>query len=279
MTLIRPAIVYSTIDPVGVRASQVILSRLGGRESSCSLASKCYELIPGIKLAGYDVDDVMFEFLDITPDPTADAIIVLSRHESSSKIKSLTVHFPGNPSDEARLGGNPRELSYAPADLGRTLLVAYFREAEAAGLLGEYGVTLEATHHGPSGNKKPVVFIEIGSTETEWSDRRALNAMTNAIQRALETGPSPCIPAIGFGSTHYPRSFTSIELREDVCFGHIISKHAIRSLAGDIISQAVTKTLPGGARKAYIEKSSVKSSLRGLVTRELASLGIETIEL
>jgi len=63
-------------------------------------------------MAGFDVDDVNMEFLDVTPDPDAYAIIVLSRHESSSKTKSLTVHYPGNPTDEARFGGRPREMAH-----------------------------------------------------------------------------------------------------------------------------------------------------------------------
>ncbi|MGC9210135.1 MAG: D-aminoacyl-tRNA deacylase [Acidilobus sp.] len=276
--MIRPAIVYSTADPVGIRASRMLLEKLGGRKSSCPLASICHELTPGVMLAGFDVDDVMFEFLDRTPDETADAIIVLSRHESSSKAKSLTVHFPGNPSDEARFGGRPRELSYAPADLGKALLTAYLREAESSGLLSEYDVTLEATHHGPTSNRKPVVFIEIGSTEAEWSDERALRAMVNAVEVAIEAPPPSCVPAVAFGSTHYPKQFTSIELREDVCFGHIVSKHFIPYLADDVISQAVMKTLPGGAKRAYIERGSVKSSKRRALWEGLVRLGVEVVE-
>ncbi len=230
-------------------------------------------------MGGYVLDDVLFEFLDRSPDPAADAVVVLSRHESSSGKKSLTVHFTGNPTDDAKFGGRPRELSYAPASLGMALLTSYLREAEALGLSGEYEVTLEATHHGPTGNAVPVVFIEIGSTQAEWSDGRALEAMALTMESALR-GPVPdCTPAVGFGSTHYPKPFTSIELRGEACFGHVISKHAIASLSDDVITQAVRKTLPGGAKVAYVERSSVKSAAREALSRSLSSLGVEVREI
>ena len=38
--------------------------------------------------------------------------------------------------------------------------------------LHDYKVTMEATHHGPL-IEKPCIFIEIGSTEAEWTDRIA----------------------------------------------------------------------------------------------------------
>ncbi len=274
----RIAIAYSTLDPVGVRVSELIALRLGARQSSCPMATRCLELGDGVVMGGFGVDDVLFEFLDRSPDPSAEAVIVLSRHESSSRTRSLTVHFTGNPTDEARFGGRPRELSYAPADLGMKLLEAYAREAESLGLRGEYEVTLEATHHGPTGNSMPLVFIEVGSTEAEWSDRRALEAMASAVESALAGTVPSCTTGVGFGSTHYPRTFTSIELRGEACFGHIISKHAVGSLSDDVISQAVRKTLPGGARVAYIERGSVKSAARAALAKALSNLGVEVRE-
>ena len=34
----------------------------------------------------------------------------------------------------------------------------------------DYEITIEATHHGPTSLKKPLLFIEIGSTEKQWAD-------------------------------------------------------------------------------------------------------------
>ena len=230
-------------------------------------------------MAGFDVDDVNMEFLDVTPDPDAYAVIVLSRHESSSKTKSLTVHYPGNPTDEARFGGRPRELAYAAADVGLVLLRAYAKRAEESGLLNEYEVTLEATHHGPTGNRKPLAFIEIGSTQAEWSDRRALEALADAVIEAISAETlGSCRPAIGLGSTHYPRPFTIMELRGEACFGHIISKHALKEVRDDVIAQAVQKSSPGGAREAVIEKSSVKSALRQQLKDVLSAVGVTVRE-
>jgi D-aminoacyl-tRNA deacylase len=41
----------------------------------------------------------------------ASLIIFASKHSSKEKINSLTVHCTGNPSNEARLGGRPKELA------------------------------------------------------------------------------------------------------------------------------------------------------------------------
>ena len=41
----------------------------------------------------------------------ASIIIFASKHSSKEKINSLTVHCTGNPSNEVRLGGRPKELA------------------------------------------------------------------------------------------------------------------------------------------------------------------------
>ena len=269
----RVAIVYSKLDPVGVAVSKMIAGE-GFRRSDCALAVECFESGEGVKLAGYNVDQVLFEFLDASPDPGADAVIVLSRHESSSKVRSLTVHFTGNPGPEAPFGGRPSELSYAPADLGLSLLRHYREAAEDRGIVDRYEVTYEATHHGPTSNSKPVVFIEIGSSPEEWGDPTAQAAMAEAVLASVRDPPPPCAPTVGLGSTHYPAKFTAEALERGTCFGHMLSKHSLKAMSQGVLRQAVEKSLPGGAREAAVEKKGVGSELRSRILDELRSLGV-----
>lgn len=230
-------------------------------------------------MASFDVDQVLFEFLDVTPDPSADAVIVLSRHESASGRPSLTVHYTGNAGAEAQFGGKPGELSYAASDVGLELLKAYHASASSLGLLSSYSLSYEATHHGPTSNMKPLVFIEIGSSEAQWSDPRALRALVDAVLYVLENGVKRCEPVVGVGSTHYPSNFTKLALEMDTCFGHILSKHALKALAPGVLEQAIDKSSPGGARGLVVDAGSLNSRSRSYVMSYARSRGLNVSEI
>lgn len=122
--------------------------------------------------------------------------VFLSRHASASGAPCLTVHPIGLPSptttaeDAARYGGRIG-VAVPP---GRRLASLYRRlyqlKKESAGSVSVpegFGVSLEATHHGPY-LRAPSLFIEIGSTEAEW-------ARTDAAEVTLTltlTQPEPC---------------------------------------------------------------------------------------
>lgn len=270
------SVVFSLRDPVGVKASKILINLVGAKPAECPAAPICYRAESSV-IAGFDVDQTEFEFLDKTPEPNADAAIVLSRHESESGKKSLTLHFTGNPTAKAPFGGRPAELSFAPAPLAKALLRRYYYHAKDLGLLEAYSISLEATHHGPTTNRKPLVFIEIGSTIREWNDELALKAMANAVADVIQSSEAPqeCSPVLGLGSTHYPAKFTELELSSEICMGHILSKHVLGELAPGVLRQAAEKSLPKGARVALIEKKSVNSSIRKALMDELSSMNVE----
>jgi D-aminoacyl-tRNA deacylase len=272
----RFAIVYSIEDPAGSGAAKRLAELVGAEKGECLLAVDCKILSNGCYLAGYKGSQVEFEFLDETPDPGADAIIVLSRHASSSGRPTLTTHHTGNPTSEAALGGEPATLAWSAPPLSRLLLSLYREEAMERGLLDKYEVSLEATHHGPTSNRKPLVFIEIGSTPEEWRDPTAQEAMAAAVARALESSLPECKPAAGFGGTHYPIKFTRLHLEGEYCMGHIIPKYAFnRGVPDNVIVQAVKKTWPEIPRIALIEKKSLKGVHRRRVEEILSEMGVE----
>ncbi len=274
----RLAIAYSLGDPVGSSASRILVELDGGDRVECPGAVECYRLSNGAYMAGFREDVVNLEMLDDSPDPGTEAIIVLSRHRAESGRKSLTVHHTGNPG-KAAYGGEPGRLAVSYPALSRLLLATYRRKAEEAGIAGEYSIVLEATHHGPTRPRKPVVFIEVGSTPREWGDERALRVMAETVLEVLGSSLPECKPAAGFGGTHYPEKFTRIHLEGEYCLGHIIPKYVFQQgVDPSVIVQAVERTYPQPAQAALIEKKSLKSVHRRLVEDVLSRRSVDVVK-
>lgn len=270
----RLSIVYNIRDPAGRGAAEKLLQILDWKQAACTGAQTCYEIPNTAVLAGYDTEQVYFDFLDESPDPDADAIIVLSRHSSSSATASLTTHHAGNPTSKT-LGGEPYKLSTSAPPLSKALLSKYRETACSRGLLGEYDLTLEATHHGPTKPMKPIVFIEIGSIEENWRDERAHWAMAEAVARIVEEGIGDCTPAVGYGDTHYPKKFTRLHLESEYCLGHIIARYALRNINRKVIVESVEKTWPRRPEIAFIQRKSGNAELRNMIVSIMDELGVE----
>jgi D-aminoacyl-tRNA deacylase len=273
------AIVYSLGDPAGSGAASELTSALG-RGEACQLprpGARCtlYRDLR-VLVAGFSDDVVHFEFLDdVMVGFNISAYIVLSRHSSASREPTLSIHHPGNPGPEAAHGGRPRELAIAFPRLAKALLVAYYRAARQLGLLSEYKLTLEATHHGPTSLRRPIVFIEIGSSEDRWRDRRAQQALAEAVAEAVVAEKLPaCKPVVGLGDTHYPRVHTRLMLETDMCYGHILAKHSLGYVDETIIRQAVEKSVDP---IAAIVVQKVPSRVRRLVERLASELSIQLV--
>jgi D-aminoacyl-tRNA deacylase len=239
------AIVFSYQDPAGVGTAEALKSMSSHAECSLRRARSCWILRDyDVVLAGFEEDDIYFDFLDEVFEGRVDGYIVLSRH--SGGRPSLTVHHPGNPGPEAPYGGKPRSLPPAWPSLAAHLLRTYRRVAEERELTGEFQVTLEATHHGPTELSKPIVFIEIGSSEREWVRRDAHEAMAETVLRVLREGPKAVEcreTVIGVGDTHYPVKHTRNVLEKDYCYGHIFSKHVLQYLDENILAMAVQQSV------------------------------------
>ncbi len=270
----RYSIAYSLRDPAGSGVAKILAEILDAVPAKCPRARKCFRLSSGVLLGGYDDDTINLEFIDQTPDPEADAVIILSRHSATSGRPSLTTHHTGNPTDRV-YGGEPYTLSWSAPPLSKALLTSYKIEAGRLGLLNEYEVTLEATHHGPTKPRKPLVFIEIGSTPDRWIDKRAQEAMAKAVANVLNSPLPDCIIAVGFGEPHYPIKFTKMHLDSEYCMGHIIPKYALPLTKREVIEQAIRKTWPQEPVKAFIQKKSVRSKYRRELISILEEMGVE----
>ena len=180
------------------------------------------------------------ENLDLDKINQYDFIIFASKHKSEKQEKTLSLHSPGNWRDNV-FGGQKRKVCRGSALFQKQafeLLVKNRNEHH----LNDYGVTLEATHHGPL-IEKPCVFIEVGSTETEWTDRRAGFVVALTIKEVIEKfeeNPYNEV-AVAVGGPHYCQNFNKIQSNSNVAFCHVIPKYVL-PLTKEIIKEAIEKT-------------------------------------
>ena len=169
-----------------------------------------------------------------------DFVIFASKHQSSEKIKALSIHAPGN-WKKNEFGGKSETICPTSAQFLKQTFETLNKNAKEH-YLTDYQVTLECTHHGPL-IQKPCIFIEIGSTETEWKDRRAGFVIAKTIRDIIQNfkeNPYNEI-AIGIGGPHYCPNFNKIQLNSNFAVSHIIPSYAL-PLTEEMVKQAIEKT-------------------------------------
>ncbi len=270
-------IVYSVEDLAGKGIADFILRFIKGREIQLagSVVSWFLDELNAF-LVGFKEDVIYLDFLDDVL-PNVSFYVVLSRHKASSGIKSLTVHHTGNPTESADMGGRPKELSIANP-IFSYLTLRKLSEL-VVGRLSDFEVVYEVTHHGPTSLQKPLTFVEIGSSEVEWSHEKAHEVVGVSVINALRELRSSvsCIPTVGFGGPHYADGFTKRALKYGECYGHIISRYAIKEIreVGElkhIVRESVSRSKPAPIKAVVSRK--IGSEPRTTVVEELRSLGI-----
>jgi D-aminoacyl-tRNA deacylase len=174
--------------------------------------------------------------------PDSNAFIFLSRHSSKSGIPTLTCHFTGNFSDNNQYGGHPRELGICHPSLQKQFIKDItYRQHSAP----DYEITIEATHHGPTSLKKPLLFIEIGSTEKQWADRQAASFVCDSLIPILtgKISETRCrTVGIGLGGTHYPRKFNEVLLETEFGLATVVPRHNLNWIDESMIDQMLSKS-------------------------------------
>lgn len=167
-------------------------------------------------------------------------IVFVSRHSSEKGIPTLSVHTPGNLTDEAKFGGIPRKVSISPASAMKDCLAEMMRLKEERRL--EYEVSYECTHHGPCLDV-PGMFAELGSSPSQWRDLKAAEAVAQAVMYAVsrQSKQSEYQAVLGIGGPHYNDKFTKIALETKWAFGHIIPKYAVGQVDYSIVEQCVER--------------------------------------
>lgn len=258
-------IAYSIKDPAGSGVAEYIIKEIKPRNTQiCDGAETCLRG-ENFVLAGFREDVIYFDFLDYRILNDIDFYVVLSRHSSEAGVKSYTIHTTGNFSHEAPFGGRPRELGIAYPSVMWFLLRALHRLAIEHSR-SEYEVSYESSHHGPTSLAKPITFVEIGSSVNEWIDKINYEILGDAILLLIKKYPSlpKCKPVIGIGGGHYPRKHTELALLEDICYGHIASKHVLSFLDEEMLRAMVSRTREY-PEEIIIEKKSTRREQRELL--------------
>ena len=231
------AIVVSRGDVASVNIGEALQSQGAWQEHDNVLRSSELLLyyIPDMHLEHDHVNRELPDSEDI------EAVVFASRHRSRSGQKTLSVHPIGNYRD-SDFGGRNRALVPAAPELMHRALQKLHDNAAAL----DYDVCYEVTHHGPF-LSLPTFFIEVGSSEQEWQDMAACNAIADAL---LTGQGNASRVAIGLGGGHYAPRFTDLALDEDVAFGHMIPDYQLRHIDESMVQAAVDAT--SGVTAAYL---------------------------
>lgn len=202
----------------------------------------------------------------------ADFFIFASRHGSESAKPTLSTHCIGN-WGKAELGGRDKQLVPTNAFLLKNYLLALQKKKEETQL--QYEVCLEVTHHGPF-LSKPTVFIELGSSEKQWKDKQAAQAVAEVIinSTSLESNSKP---AIGIGGGHYCPEFSKLVLRTEYALGHICPGYALQHFDLEMLQKAIDCTQPKPEAIIFDEKGLGKEGQR--IKQLLASQQLPVLRL
>ncbi|MEM3092899.1 MAG: D-aminoacyl-tRNA deacylase [Candidatus Nitrosocaldus sp.] len=166
--------------------------------------------------------------------------IFLSRHRSESNKPTLTSHSTGNFS-HASMGGNARELAYTYPSLQKCYMLNLYSNR---GKVPNYDIVIEATHHGPTSLAKPVLFIEIGSSEKEWSDMDAVSVTCHSLLASIVNFKEYSKKVgVALGGTHYPEKFTNLLIDSDIALASVASKHNLKHIDESMLRQMIAKSI------------------------------------
>jgi len=175
-----------------------------------------------------------------------DFLIFASRHTSKTARPAFLVHTTGNWSKTADFGGVPQDLSLTSALLHKAGFISLV-EKEFSLNLSDFSVDIEVTHHGPTKLKIPLIFMELGSSKTEWSiiDAGELVAkiviitIHNYLKLKKKGDQEICI---GFGGTHYAPNFRRLIENSNLAISFICPKYYIQELNGEMIAEMIRNT-------------------------------------
>lgn len=239
-------------------------------------------------------DDIDLEHSSLT-NKSVDEVIVLSRHVSSTNIPALTLHAIGIPGElpygvPGKAGGIKGTL-IPPSTRFSALFRSMSSKARKLGLQNNYDITMEATHHGPVLNS-PTIYIEIGSTEDEWSDPIASTIWAESISDCLGLSGGEELGKwegagkvmIGLGGGHYVPRHKDIVSNSDVWLGHLIASYSLTFERDENIDNypqgtwrhsiisAIESTIysyPGGDIFVHLDRKSFKGWQRDAIHKLL----------
>jgi len=232
-------IISSSKDPAGVNIRNNLIELFDFDEINKTFDGNPifqYDKIQNKNIRLYLTGNDLIFSENIDKEINADVFIFASKHRSKENTPSFAVHPIGN-WNKAEFGGKEKSLCPSSAILLKNMFVELNNLAKNSG----YELTMEATHHGPY-VEKPAVFVEVGSTEKEWSGKENGKIIAETLINGLKNENQNYKTAIGIGGPHYCSNFNKIALRTGIAFSHICPKYMLDKLNEELIRQAIEKT-------------------------------------
>lgn len=315
-------ILCSTEDEASVNIKQFLLGKYSFSEFPTDNAKfhlwnkhKCYSLIlddPSLKEC-FNIrlmtTDARLIFLDQEPAEKyfADFMVIASRHKSKSAIPAILTHTTGNWDNETDYGGKGNSIAKTSAALLRFAYDALTEQKEQNDL--EWPVDLEVNHHGPTEIMTPLVFMELGSSEANYSNDLGVKSVAQAIINTIKrfsnylieiiyvqdflldpakygnitifefikdiTKKIEKVIAIGFGGPHYARNFSKIyNSNKSVFISHIIPKYSIMNLTKTMVEMMIDRTVED-INAFLIDWKGVNSKQKKHILKICESFGIQ----
>ena len=260
----RVTIICSEVDDASKNIARHLLKRVPWARGSEVPAEWTYGNFQLVM-----VEDKLIDQEALDQSLSTDLLLFASRHQSQTQEGPVfSAHFTGDVCGPTQKGSSGVLTRAAPRAL--KLIV------EALTNLSNVKVLVEATHHGPSAIETPSLFVEIGSTKTEWNNEALGDTVAQALlgleSRSLDI---PCPTAVGFGGPHYAPRHADVLLRSDICFGHIFAAYQLECLTREIIREAFEKSQ---AQFAYFDRKHMGSD-RTRIESTVHSLGFEVLRL
>ncbi len=274
MKLEKPVILTTKKNICGINIRKALLDNWDFTETGDSFDNTPIYKYKNIRLVYSEKDVIHADHSDTLG---ADLLLYGSRHKSEANKPSLLTHVTGNLSEDNSHGGNPLELAYASTRAIRESYLGLLKEKETLGL-NDFDVTVEATHHGPTSLKTPLIFVEVGSTETEYRNENAVLAVAKTIMNiCLNQDEEVIKPSICFGGGHYATRFNELMEITPVAIGHILPKYRKPNLTLQIIDQMIEKTIEK-VQWAIIDRSSLNNDQIQIIKDSCSKYSVEVVK-
>ena len=185
----------------------------------------------------YTINSELIFTDDLDKKIEADLFIFISKHKAEEGRASLTCHAIGN-FGKADKGGKDRTLCSSNSILLKNIFLELNKNVEEP-----YEVTLEATHHG-SYMEKPLLFVELGSNEKYWEDKKGGEIVAKSVVNAIEKYDNNYESTFVIGGGHYNHYANKAMLQSNLAVGHICAKYNLENLDENLIKQAMEKIIP-----------------------------------
>jgi D-aminoacyl-tRNA deacylase len=200
---------------------------------------------PGIELREFDA--LHLDLVNVAEAFTDPRLVVFASKHAGDTGRFLTAHHTGN-FGPAEAGGQEGKFAEAAPNAHAAVLDALAEYAPA-----NYDVGTECTHHGPTDVGVPSLFVELGSSESEWDDPEGARAVARAILDLREVAPDRERQVVGFGGGHYVPRFERVVRETDWAVGHIGADWALDAM-GTIDENVLDRAFErSGAERALVE--------------------------